>query len=231
MDNGSSKRTDRIRNGDLAVPGRFSPDCRPPGLHLEGCEEVLGPSSRVGSYGGSNEGISGRTNPPGRATGTGAKKIMSLIFKTTREWWLVGICLILLMTQFFPQAIEIVYPIIDWRGGNRLNMQVSKDMAEGKFYKCGEMVLARVTMQKQREAVGTVQWKLVGNDPGGNAYTYPPKTISAHIGIIDNWTRVEKLPDVCSPGQYHFEGTMVYPVTFGTVIYTIRTTCFTVRGK
>jgi hypothetical protein len=155
---------------------------------------------------------------------------MSFIFKTTREWWLVGLCLILLLTQFFPQAVEMVYPIIDWKGGNRLNMQVSKDLLEGKSYHCGEIVLARVMMQKNKEATGTVQWKLISNEPGGTAFTYPPKAISSPVGIIDHWTRVEKLPDICTPGQYHFEGTMIYPQIFGSVIYTIQTTCFVVRA-
>jgi hypothetical protein len=156
---------------------------------------------------------------------------MSIIFKTTKEWFLVFACAVLLLTQFFPQAIELVYPIIDWKGGNRLNMQVSKDMREGKYYKCGEMVLARVMMQKQREAIGEVHWKLVSSEPGGNAYSYLPRTVSAPIGIIDHWARVEKLPDICVPGQYHFEGTIAYPVLFGKVIYTVRTVCFIVKGK
>jgi hypothetical protein len=154
---------------------------------------------------------------------------MVSIVKTTREWFLVILCLVLLATQFFPQTIELVYPIIDWKGGNRLNMQVSKDMREGKFYRCGEMVLARFILQKQREAVGEIQWKLHSKTPGGNTYYYPPKAISAPIGITDHWARVEPLPDVCMPGQYYFEGTMSYPVVFGRVIYTIMTEDFVVK--
>jgi hypothetical protein len=157
---------------------------------------------------------------------------MITVVKSAREWALVIACLILLGTQFLPQFIELVYPIIDWKGGNRLDMQVSKDMREGKFYRCGEMVLARFILQKQRKAVGEIQWKLISSSPAGNSYYYPPRVISSPIGITDHWARVEELPSVCMPGQYHFEGTMSYPVMFGKVIYTIRTECFIVKeGK
>ena len=156
---------------------------------------------------------------------------MHHIFNTTKEWGLAIACLFLLMTQLFPQAVELVYPIIDWQGGNRLEMEVSKDMREGKSYQCGEMVLARFMLQKQRNAVGEIQWKLCSNTPGGNAYVYQTRIVSSHIGITDHWAKVETLPDICMPGKYHFEGTVSYPVMFGKVIYTIRTVPFLVKER
>ena len=157
--------------------------------------------------------------------------MMWMIFKTGREWTLAILCLIMLSTQFFPQAIELFYPILDWKGGNRLNMQVDRDMSMGSFYHCGEVVFCRFIVQKQRNAVGTLQWKLVSAQPGGFTYNYQPRQISAPIGITDHQVMVEALPDMCLPGQYHFTGTMVYPQLFGNVIYTIQTTCFVVKGK
>jgi hypothetical protein len=154
---------------------------------------------------------------------------MGLIFKTTKEWWLVGFCLILLLTQFFPQATELFYPIIDWKGGNRLNMQVDKEMSLGQAYHCGEMVRARFILQKQRAKVGEIQWKLVGSTPGGVVQQYPARRVSSPIGIVDHWAPVEPLPSICEPGQYHFEGTITYPLVTDKVVYTIRTVCFIVR--
>ena len=156
---------------------------------------------------------------------------MNYLFQTTKEWALAIVCLLLIATQFFTQTIELVYPIINWQGGNRLNMEVSKDMQEGKYYQCGEMVLARFILHKQREYVGEIQWKLVSNMPGGNAYVYQTRIVSSHIGITDHWAKVETLPDICMPGKYHFEGTVSYPVMFGKVIYTIRTVPFLVKER
>lgn len=153
--------------------------------------------------------------------------IMSAIFKTTREWWLVGLCLLLLLSYFFPQGIELVSPIIDWHGGNRLSMET--DMKE---YNCGEQVSARFKLQKNRNAVGTIKWELVSDDPGKDqVLLYPARVASAPEGIINHFAQVEKLPDVCAPGKYHFSGTLSYPVYFGTVIYSIRTACFEVKEK
>jgi hypothetical protein len=156
---------------------------------------------------------------------------MGFIFRTTKEWWLVSLCLLLLLAQFLPQTIETIYPIIDWKGGNRLSMQVSNDMREGKYYHCGEMVLARFRLQKQREAVGEIQWKLLRSPSDSYAYSYPGRRVSSPIGITDHWAGVERLPEVCSPGQYYFEGTITYPGILGQVIYTIRTECFLVKDK
>ena len=226
VNSGDSSKYFRDRDGHLDFPGCGSGHRIHSGYRSERCEEVIRPSSGLGSQIGGYGKEPNRTFQPSSGFRKRAKVIMSLIFKTTKEWWLVGLCLILLSAQFFPQAIELVYPIIDWKGGNRLNMQTDR-----KDYNCGEQVLARFMLQKQREAVGTIQWKLVASRPGGNAYVFPARTVSSPVGITDHYAPVERLPEVCQPGEYHFEGTIVYPLGLDKVIYTLRTTCFDVKEK
>jgi hypothetical protein len=149
--------------------------------------------------------------------------IAGMILKTTKEWMLTFLCLLLLATQFMPQMAEFIYPIIDWKGGNRLSMEVDK-----KTYHCGEVVNARFAMQKQREAVGKIKWELVSSTNERQVVLYSARTVASPSSIIDRWAAVERLPEFCAPGQYHFRGTISYPVWLGTVIYTIRTTCFDV---
>jgi hypothetical protein len=191
-------------------------------------EKVLRPYPGTESESRRYERCAGSHNPPTRKSG---KEMMTALFKTTREWWLVGLCMILLLTQTYPQVIEYVYPILDWKGGNRLNMQVDKDRTMKEFYQCGEVVTARFKLQKQREAVGQIKWELVKNAPEGQVYPYTARVAAAPVGITDHWAPVERLPQLCAPGQYHFAGTISYPVWFGTVIYSIKTNDFEVRNN
>jgi hypothetical protein len=229
MDNGHSSKHFRNRNGNLGISGSGG-DYRSVSVHLsEGCEEVLRPGAGFGSQDRRPGKGSKRTLPPHERNGKRAKTIMGLIFRTTKEWWLVGLCVILLLAQFFPQATEFVYPIIDWKGGNRLNMQVDKEMSLGQAYHCGEEVRARFILQKQRAKIGEIQWKLISSAPKGRVQSYPARRVSSPVGISDHWAPVESLPKTCDPGQYHFEGTITYPLLLDKVVYTIRTVCFIVR--
>lgn len=227
MDNECPSKHFRNRDGDLDIPGRNSSYWFPFGLSSKRRKKVIGSSSGIGGYDSRNAKGSRCSVSSNRKTG--ANKIMGVIFKTTREWWLVGVCMILLLMQFFPQVVEFVYPIIDWKGGNRLSMQVDKEMGLGQAYHCGEVVRARFILQKQRMKVGEIQWKLIASTPEGQSQTYPARKASSPIGIIDHWAAVEKIPSTCEQGQYHFEGTITYPLVFDKVIYTIRTVCFIVR--
>lgn len=142
-----------------------------------------------------------------------------------KDWLIVILCALLIMTNFLPQAIEWVYPIQDLKGANLMNMETEKNL-----YFCGETPRALWISQKQREAVGSMKWSLV-DGPETETYYYPPKTVASPIGIYKHWVAVEPLPTVCKPGKYHFEGTITYPVLFGSVTYQLRTQCFEVRVK
>lgn len=157
--------------------------------------------------------------------------------KIVKAWWLIVLCFVIVMAYFMPMGIETVYPIIDWKGGNRLNMEVNKDTDKGEFYHCGETVVARFKLQKQREAVGQIKWELIRNSTVDNPeqiYLYPPRIAASPVGIVDHWAKVEILPSFCLTGSYHFRGTMAYPSWLGGnlgPIYTIRTKDFEVKGK
>ena len=150
--------------------------------------------------------------------------IMAMILKTAKDWFIVVLCAALIITNFIPQALEVVDPILDWHGGNRLNMETDK--AE---YACGEMVKARFKVQKTREKVGSIKWALI-DGPDSQIHLYTTRVADLPIGIYDHWVAVENLPQSCTPGKYHFEGVITYPVLFGSVSYTVRTTCFAVKA-
>jgi hypothetical protein len=229
IDNGHSSKHFRNRNGNLGISGGCGGYRNIPIHFSEGCQEVIGSGAGIGGQGRGNGKGSKRAFQPTAGRGKRAQMIMGVIFKTTKEWWLVGLCLLLLLSQFFPQATEFVYPIIDWKGGNRLNMQVDKEMSLGQAYHCGEEVRARFMLQKQRAKIGEIQWKLISSAPGGRVQSYPARRVSSPVGISDHWAPVESLPKTCDPGQYHFEGTITYPLLLDKVVYTIRTVCFIVR--
>jgi hypothetical protein len=220
-DDDADRNSYRPGDDHMAISDRDGGHRLLPLLGREGREEVLGPGARTGGYNGGDEGSPSCSLPPGGKIGAA----LTAFLKTTREWWLTAACLLLILTQFWPQATEYAYPIIDWRGGNRLSMATNKEE-----YSCGEMVNARFTLQKQQNAVGQIKWELVRDEPEGRVYLYTHRVAAAPVGIIDHWAGVEKLPDICEPGKYYFAGTLSYPVLFGTVSYTLRTTKFTVKG-
>ena len=146
---------------------------------------------------------------------------MMAFFRTAKEWWLTVACLLLLVTQFFPQAIETVYPVLDFKGGNQYNMETDKTV-----YHCGEIVQGRFKFQKQRTVTGSIKWQLVSHDPARHITLFLPRVAASPILILDHWVSIEKLPGTCEPGQYHFEGTITYP---GGIVYDLRTECFQVK--
>ena len=155
---------------------------------------------------------------------------MAAMFQTTREWALTACMAVLLLYAILQPVFGIeLYPVLDFKGGNQMNMQVDKDPAKGLSYHCGDIVHARFNFQKQRAIVGLIKWQLVESKPNGRILLYPARHAAAPIGIIDHWAPVETLPGVCEPGQYHFEGTITYPLLFGNVTYNLRTACFEVN--
>ena len=154
--------------------------------------------------------------------------IMAAFIKTTREWWLVALCVILFSVQIWPSSIEYVYPIIDPVGSNMTNMNVlyPKDR---KYYRCGEVVEAYFLFQKQRSIAGWIKWKLIPNRPQAEAFNYPARPVSSPAGITNHYAPVERIMSPCAAGEYHFEGTLTYPLFFGSVSYPLRTECFEVR--
>ena len=151
---------------------------------------------------------------------------MGILIKTTREWWLIALCVLLLMANFFPQTIEYVYPLLDQQGSNLMNMDTDQ-----QIYRCGQTVSAQMIFQKQRNISGMVRWTLVPNNPNGHIEIYPSRVAASAIGIYNTWVNIEPLPNICQPGRYHFEGTITYPLLLGNVSYNLRTTCFKVVDK
>ena len=148
---------------------------------------------------------------------------MTAIFRTTKELWLAALCLLLLLSQFYPVTTEWVFPVLDFKGGSQYNMET-----DHAAYHCGEMVQARFKFQKQRAISGHIKWQLVSHDPERHIVLYPSRIAASPILIIDHWANVEKLPNYCDPGRYHFEGTITYPMLFGEVSYDLKTQTFEV---
>jgi hypothetical protein len=156
---------------------------------------------------------------------------MVAVFKSTvKTWWLVVVSAILLMMTtitFMPQTIEYFYPTLDWVGGNQFRMETLQQV-----YHCGETVYARMNFQKQHNAIGEVKWVLRRVPPIDSfpvMFVYPSRVAAAPIGIYNAAVIVEQLPRVCEAGDYYFEGTITYPLLFGKVVYSIKTTRFTVE--
>lgn len=150
-------------------------------------------------------------------------EIMTAFLRTTKEWWLTAVCLLLLMSQVFPTTLEWVYPILDFKGGNQFNMEIRKNV-----YHCGEMVEARFKMQKQRDVTGQIKWQLVSNHDNRNVILYSSRKAASPALIVDHWCQVEELPEICQPGRYYFEGTITYPILMGNIAYGIKTQSFEV---
>ena len=146
------------------------------------------------------------------------------------HWALIIFCSGLVIGSMVPLASTVQEwwkPVIDTLGSNMENMDVDKPPP--KYYRCGERVDGFFRFQKQRHLVGQIKWQLVkGADE--RIFLYPFRTVAAQSGIINHWAPIEKLPDVCEPGQYHFEGLLTYPLGFGRqASYPLRTVCFEVR--
>ena len=145
------------------------------------------------------------------------------MLKTVKDWIIIILCGVLVLTNFMPQIVEYIYPIIDTKGGNFSNMETDKAV-----YHCGETPRAVFIFQKQRPIAGRIKWLLV-DGPTTESYVYRSREANTPSGIYKEWIAVEPLPDICRPGKYHFEGTLTYPLLFGSVTYPLRTNCFEVQ--
>ena len=147
--------------------------------------------------------------------------------KIAKEWGLIAICFLVMIGNLIsPEIMGRVYPVLDFQGGNQFNMEVQKPV-----YHCGEMVIAKFRFQKQRDLAGTIKWKLISSDPTKHIDVYLPRIAASPVMIHDHWADVEKLPAICSPGKYHFEGTLSYPLFVGNLSYGLRTECFEVKDR
>lgn len=192
----------------------------------ERCEESLGLYPGCENYSGTNPRQAKRPRRTVKEIGAEMMVAMVAVVRTTRAWWLIGVIILILFASIYPSVTEVVYPVIDTTGSNMMNMSVDK-----KAYNCGEVVNAYFLFQKQQNKVGTIKWKLVPNRPNAEAYTYAARPVGAPVGITAHWAKIEALPEQCSSGEYHFEGTLTYPLFLGSVSYPLRTSCFEIRAK
>lgn len=124
--------------------------------------------------------------------------------------------------MFFLLVVdEQWHPVIDWEGGNQVNMLTDK-----KVYHSGEVVRARMTFQKLRNVTGTVKWMLINN----HIDAFPPRPAMTPPGIYDKEFDIERLPINVSKGRHYFVGYLTYKINpLKEVSYTIRTSCFDVE--
>lgn len=93
------------------------------------------------------------------------------------------------------------------------------------IYKPGELVYARIAMQKQRSIPGTIQWSLINHE----LKQYPARDGSLPAGVFDYVVPVEKIPMDAEVGEHWFCGTVRYRVNWlSTVSYSVWTNKFEV---
>jgi hypothetical protein len=142
------------------------------------------------------------------------------------ETWLAIACVILLALTLYPVSGIELASVLDWKGGNQYTMEVKEPT-----YHCGDMVQAQMIFQKTRPITGTIRWALIPNSPEHHMDLYPVRTAASPVGIYNLWADIEKIPEVCAPGKYHFEGTITYPLLLGRVTYDLRTKDFEVKTE
>ena len=219
--NYDSRSLDRTGDGELAVSDRNGGDRVLPLPWSSRCEEVAGRGAGAEGQGGRDVESPRSHIPAARKAG----ETMTRIIRSVREWWLIAFCAVLLLCTLFPVVGIEIYPVIDTQGGNLQNMQTDKGV-----YLCGDIVRAQMKFQKQRAVTGQVKWAMV-DGPDSHIDLFPPRVAAAPVGIYDTWVDVEKIPAICRPGRYHFEGVITYTLLLGTVTYQLKTTCFEVKGK
>jgi hypothetical protein len=155
--------------------------------------------------------------------------------KIVNDWALITfaavLVLVMLMIGWMAYGEKYFNPVLDFVGGNQFNMETNKAV-----YCCGDMVRARMNFQKTRPEVGTIKWLLRRTDDTSTVpyiIVYPARPIASPPGIYNGYVNVETLPGDCTPGQYHFEALVDYPLNLNHQTYHLRTTCFQIveRGK
>lgn len=151
--------------------------------------------------------------------------LASSAIRTFREWALIFLCALLFLMAIYPVVGIELYPVIDHQGHNLTNMETDKTV-----YHCGDVVRARMTFQKQRNVSGVIKWFLI-DGPDSHVDLYPARVAGFPAGLYDKWVDIERIPPICKPGKYHFEGTVSYQLMLGNVSYPLRTQCFEVVSK
>lgn len=102
-------------------------------------------------------------------------------------------------------------------------------MTEKLVYHPGEMVYARVLMQKNRSIEGVIQWHLIDDE----VKTFPPRTGNLPIGVWDAKVRIETIPLESKPAaHYWFCGTVRYKINWlAYLTYNLWTNKFNVVKK
>lgn len=102
-------------------------------------------------------------------------------------------------------------------------------MTEKSIYHPGEMVYARVLVQKNRSVQGVIQWHLVN----GEMRTFPSRPGSLPVGIYDALVKVEIIPDDMHLNkEYWFCGSIVYKINWlANLTYNLWTNKFKVVKK
>lgn len=92
-------------------------------------------------------------------------------------------------------------------------------------YYPGEMVMARVLFQKNRNLTGIIQWHLINK----KITDFKSRQVTLPVGIWDTEVRVEILPEDTIPGEHWFCGVVTYLVNWlGKVEYPVWTNRFVV---
>lgn len=132
--------------------------------------------------------------------------------------------MIVMIAVAITSLYHATHPVLDWTGGNQLDMQTEKEV-----YHPGEMVRARMIFQKERPVTGTIKWYLKDHV---YSKSYRERMAAAPVGIYDIMTEIERIPDDCPPGIFHFQGTINYPLNFlYSISYGLRTICFKVERR
>jgi hypothetical protein len=137
-----------------------------------------------------------------------------------RDWMLViasGFLLVSVLVVGYLMFLDgsVIDPVIQYES-TMLPVQHS-------IYSPGDVVVARIQFYKSRDIVGEMKWNLVNH----RIYPYSSKQISMPMGVADIDFPVEKLPEGCALGTYHFEGLVSYRVNpLRVVTYRLKTESF-----
>jgi hypothetical protein len=142
------------------------------------------------------------------------------MLRIVRDWSVVmmaGLLLVAVLACGYLMFLDgtVIDPVIRYES-KLLPVQHS-------IYSPGDVVVARIQFYKGRDVVGEMKWNLVNH----RIYPYAPKKISMPMGVADVDFPIEKLPDGCALGTYHFEGLVSYRVNpLRVITYQLKTEPF-----
>lgn len=127
------------------------------------------------------------------------------------SWTLISLAAVILLAVFYGIWCDVIdgrlyNPVLEFgKRSSGITHQTIKDT-----YHPGEMVYARVILQKQRNITGIIQWQLINKV----TQKFPERPGSLPMGIYDHVVSVEQIPLDAQPGEHWFCGTVKYKVNW-----------------